>query len=69
MGRVVGGWGAIFCTWVVNNNSLIGDVPLDIEDLLWSSESFGECNNDVLCIAVGLVDSDGKIMGLSNNIF
>ena len=46
------------CTWVVNNNSLIGDVPLDMEDHLWITEGCGECNDDVEYITVGLIASD-----------
>ena len=46
------------CTWVVTNNSLIGDVPLDMEDLLSSTEGCGECNDDVECITVGFIASD-----------
>ena len=41
------------CTWVVTNNSLIGDVPLDMEGLLCSIEGCGECNDDVEYITVG----------------
>ena len=56
--RVVVGWGARSCTWVVNNSSCIGDVPLDMEGLLWSAEGCGECNDDVECITVGFIASD-----------
>ena len=51
--RVVGG-----CTCAVGNNCLIGNVPLDMEDLLWSSEGCGVCNNSVVFITVGFIASD-----------
>ena len=58
VGRVVGGLSAMSCVRVVNNNALIGDVPLDMEGLLWSTEGCGECNDDVECITVGFIASD-----------
>ena len=57
---IVGGWGAMSFTWVVSNNSLIGDVPLDMEGLLWSTGGCGECKDDVECIAVGFIVSVGR---------
>ena len=58
MWRVVGGWWSRSCTWVVSNNYLIGDVPLDMEGLLCSAEGCGVCNDDVGCITAGFIASD-----------
>ena len=57
MWRVVRGWSALSCTLAVNIDSLIGDVPMDMEDLICSYEGCGECNDDVECITVGFLAS------------
>ena len=55
LGRVLEGWRDMSYTWVVNNNSSIGDVPLDMSGLLWSTEDYGVCNDDLECITVGFI--------------